>query len=139
MLKTMLMWTLQKQQLKALKVITRHLSEKTQIYWCYYYFTILHDIHLYTSLFRAELSLKLLFLHAFSGCDSTSSIYGISNATIVNKLIENESLHQDVATIFCSDNLSKDQVISAGETAMVIISNGTPDQTLNSIRYRRLI
>ena len=89
---------------------------------------IIHDIRFCNSLLGTEFSSKFLFLHAFSGCDSTSSIYGISKATLFKIVIENKSL-QDVATIFCSDNLSKDQVITAGETVMVIIFNGTPDQT----------
>ena len=46
---------------------------------------------------------KLLFLHAFTGCDTISSIYGVKKASIFKKLISKKHL-QEVALVFSTNS-----------------------------------
>ena len=86
----------------------------------------------------ADICSKLLFLHAYTGCDTTSSIYGIGKGTVFKKLISNQCL-QDIASIFSSINQSKNEIIIVGEQTMSILFKGDLNQNLNDLRHKRLI
>ena len=61
---------------------------------------------------------KLLFLHAFTGCDTISSIYGVKKASIFKKLISKKHL-QEVALVFSTNSWSHLEIKSAGNKATV--------------------
>ena len=62
---------------------------------------------------------NILFIHAFLGCDTTSSLFGIGKAAGL-KLVKEKETFREHAEVFRSVNSSKDQVIAAGEKAMTI-------------------
>ena len=65
--------------------------------------------------------MSVSFLHAFLGCDTTSSIFGIGRecANVFNK----------------ESSTTKDQVCVAGEKALVAIYNGVENTSLDDLRY----
>ena len=62
---------------------------------------------------------NILFAHTFSGCDTTSSPFGIGKITPL-KMIQTSSTFQNIADVFISDS-EKDHIIAAGEKAFVIL------------------
>ena len=82
--------------------------------------------------------LKLLFLHAFTGCDTISSIYRVRKATIFKKLISKKHL-QEAVLVFTANSWSHEEIKSAGNKAMSIIFKGNTNQTLNPHRHKQLI
>ena len=68
----------------------------------------------------------LLFLHAFTGCDSTSHIHGIDKSTEFKKLLTSNDLKL-LADIFCSQNKSKDEIEEAGKKSMLLLYGGNED------------
>ena len=57
----------------------------------------IHDIKFYRKILGEDIVKGLLFLHAFSGCDTTSSFYGIGKC--FQKYLLNQSL-QEIAYLF---------------------------------------
>lgn len=76
------------------------------------------------------LSGALLFLHAFSGCDTTSRPYGIGKVSVLKKYAELERC----SSIFMSPSSSKAEIERAGEDALLIIYGCTTSLTLDSAR-----
>jgi len=49
--------------------------------------TVVYDIKVIKQVTGSEISQSLLFLHAFTGCDTTSRIFGIGKKSALRKLI----------------------------------------------------
>ena len=77
-------------------------------------------------------------MHAFSGCDSTSSIYGIGKGIFLKKVMSDERL-KEIAFTFLKPNMSQKDVVLAGEAAMCIIYKGNPGDSLDNIRHKQLV
>ena len=58
-----------------------------------------HDIKFYRKILGEDIVKGLLFLHAFSGCDTTSSFYGIGKIKCFQKYLLNQSF-QEIAYLF---------------------------------------
>ena len=76
----------------------------------------------------------ILFLHAFLGCDTTSSIFGIGKGLSIKAFNKSEQFQQ-CASIFCHESLSKEQVCEAGEKALITMYNGKEEVALDEVRY----
>lgn len=81
---------------------------------------------------------QLLFLHAFTGCDSTSRIHGIGKKSVFQKLIKGNQILQSSATVFSSTGSTKDEVQTAGCQAMVHLYGGKPNESLATLRHKLL-
>ena len=79
------------------------------------------------------LSRGLLFLHAISGCDTTSRPYGIGKATVLKKV----SALRNAIDTFMSPSSSKKDVETAGEKALLEIYGCQLTPSLNSARVER--
>ena len=79
----------------------------------------------------------LPFIHGFTGCDTTSRIYGIGKHVAFKKLMTDEHLKQQ-ADIFIKQS-TKEVVIKAGNEAFLSPYNGTPNQDLDKLRYSKFI
>ncbi|KAK7088764.1 hypothetical protein V1264_022644 [Littorina saxatilis] len=77
----------------------------------------------------------LLFLHAFTGSDTTSRPYGVGKAASMKKLRNNLQL-QTLAEVFLQDNATLEDILSAGEKALVLLYNGSSREGLDELRYR---
>ena len=78
----------------------------------------------------------ILFLHAVLGCDTTSRLHGVGKGASLKKFKESAIFRQQ-AEFFFANSSSQDDVARAGEKALVIIYNGKPADTLDSLRYHR--
>ena len=87
---------------------------------------------------RNDICSNLLFLHAFTGCDSTSSICGIGKASAFKKLLSNLEF-KAIACSYTLDNQSNDDINLLGKKAMSILYSNSTNQSLNSLRHKRLI
>ena len=84
------------------------------------------------------LSRNLLFLHAFSGCDTTSRIYNMGKPGIIQLFLKHEAVRTS-ADIFSTCSQNKEDVICAGETTMKLLYGGSDrkgDYSLNDLRRR---
>ena len=82
-----------------------------------------------------EVCRNLLFLHAVTGCDTTSRLYGVGKATALKKF-ENVLHFKQQANVFSRHSTVSD-VVSAGEKALVSLFGGKPGVGLNALRYQR--
>ena len=77
----------------------------------------------------------LLFLHAILGCDTTSRVHGIGKAAALKKYAN--SLHfREQAKVFNSPS-TVDDIVVAGENALVSLYGGKPGEKLDGMRYQR--
>ena len=68
---------------------------------------------------------KLLVAHGLLGCDATSRLYSIGKSAALKKLNSSAYLSGLLAT-FNTPGASKEDVITAGENALVCLYNGQP-------------
>jgi hypothetical protein len=85
-----------------------------------------------------DLCTDLLFVHAFTGCDTTSRIFGIGKKSVFKNIIKGESVFRTCSKIFCSPDKDRDTVESAGCKAMVSLFNGNQNESLATLRYSSL-
>ena len=78
----------------------------------------------------------ILFLHAFLGSDTTSRIYGYGKGALMKKIRSNSTLKQS-ATVFDTVESSVVNIATAGEKVMCILYNGSSEESLNTLRYKR--
>lgn len=69
----------------------------------------IHNILHYKAILGFEIYTELLFLRAFTGCNTTSSIYGGGKATVFKNLISNKHLQQ-VALVFTASSRSYEDI-----------------------------
>ena len=77
----------------------------------------------------------LLFLHALTGCDSTSRPFGIGKPAAIRKLLTN-SLQRKQSRVFLQQNITPAAIIEAGEKSLVNLYGGKQSETLDELRYR---
>ena len=77
----------------------------------------------------------ILFLHAFLGCDTTSRLQGIGKSVGLS-LYRSDPSFREAAKVFMDSKATKDELIVAGEQALLRIYKGKPGETLVSLRHR---
>ena len=80
----------------------------------------------------------LLFLHAFTGCDSVSRVFGIGKKVGFQRIIKKEKAMKDCSKAFSTPKQSQDVVETNGCKAMVALFNADQKDSLASIRYNML-
>ena len=78
----------------------------------------------------------ILFLPAMLGCDTTSWLYGVGKGTILKKFKTNFEL-QKATEAFDSILSTSSQIVSAGESVLVIMYGGNTNESLNTLRNRK--
>ena len=78
---------------------------------------------------------NIFFLLAILGCDTTSHLYGIGKGTPIKKYDFYQHFREQ-AKLFHS-SLTVDEVVAAGDNALVSLYNGKQGDRLDSLRYRR--
>ena len=77
----------------------------------------------------------LPFIHALTGCDTTSLIYGISKGAALKKLTADQQLKLHAET-FLKES-TKCDIVAAGEGALVSLYGGIQIENLNLLRFRK--
>ena len=93
-------------------------------------FVPLYSIRDISASLGANLKSLILFVHAWTGCDTTSAIYGLGKTSILNKLKKSERL-QEKASIFGRDDATQSQISEAGLALFVAIYGGNDGDSLN--------
>ena len=82
-----------------------------------------------------EICNNILFIHAILGCDTTSRVHGIGKGTSLKKFTTSPQFRQHAAVF--QGVATKEEVISSGENALVLLFNGKLGQNLDALRYQR--
>jgi len=83
----------------------------------------------------SDACLKVLVLHAFRGCDTTSAIFGHSKGKLFTRLTSASHLDHHIH-ILQQPEATKDEVCIAGLALMVALYSGQPADTLGNMRYK---
>ena len=73
-------------------------------------------------------------MHAIFGCETTSRLLGLGKGTVVKKL--SDSHFYKSAETFTKKNVSTEDVIFVGDTALVLLYGGSCAEGLDSLRYK---
>ena len=76
-------------------------------------------------------------LHAFSGCDTASRIYGIGKGILLKKALSEQEF-RGLTAVFLQD-ATHNEIEKAGESLFVRLYNGHPDQSLDELRFKTFI
>ena len=76
----------------------------------------------------------ILFVHAWLGCDTTSSIFEQGKTSIIKKLLSSKLL-QSLATLICDVNTEVDEVVDAGRKIFLLMYGGDTSDSLGKLRY----
>ena len=79
---------------------------------------------------------NILFINAVLGCDTTSWLYGLGKGASLKKLGSSQHFQRQ-AEQFGTHAASTEQVVATGESALVCLYNGKPEDSLDSLRYGR--
>ena len=74
-------------------------------------------------------------MHAIFGCETTSRLFGLGKGIVVKKLSDSH-FHKSAET-FTQKNVSKEDVIFVGDTALVLLHGDSCVEGLDSLRYKR--
>ena len=81
---------------------------------------------------------NLPFVHAFLGCDTTSRIQGLGKSISLKKIQSCEEFAK-LAEKFSKPDMTPDDIVCAGEKALILLYNAKDSESLNSLRYRKFI
>ncbi len=80
----------------------------------------------------------LLFVHVWSGCDTTSATLGHGKTSLLKKIKESEELQQ-VSVLMSDPHMTAEQIGKAGIRVFVIMYGGKKSDSLNSLRYAKFM
>ncbi|GBN13654.1 hypothetical protein AVEN_66182-1 [Araneus ventricosus] len=95
------------------------------------------DVLYSTTSFKYKFSRMILFIHAFSGCDTTSALFGHGKTKCCSLLEKNRRMEEKIQVFFNSE-ATIDQVAKAGETFLIHLYGGNPRTSacdLNHLHY----
>ena len=78
----------------------------------------------------------LLFVHAWSGCDTTSATFGQGKTTLLKKMKDSSELQQ-ILYLMHSADASPEDIGKAGIQAFIIMYGGKQADSLNHLRYAK--
>ena len=79
----------------------------------------------------------LPFIHAFTGCDTTSRIYGIGKGIVLKKAVK-DSNFKTQANVFMNTSSPID-IETAGENEFKCVYNGKTNEDLDALRFRKFV
>ena len=80
----------------------------------------------------------LLFLHTWSGCDTTSATFGQGKTNLVKKIHVNEEVQQ-ISSLMSNPNVTTEEVGKAGARLFVLLYGGKQKDSLNLLRYVKFL
>ena len=73
-------------------------------------------------------------IHAITGCDSTSSLYGLGKASVMKKIVRSDSASRCADVLACF-SAGHEEVVQVGLQLLSILYGGKPEDSLNRLRY----
>ena len=83
----------------------------------------------------SDLCSQLLFIHAFTGCDSTSRIFSVGKQAAFHKLVNGDSTLKSCADLFLIPNQDNTTIEDHGAKAMAVLFGGKSTDSLASLCY----
>lgn len=83
----------------------------------------------------------ILFVHAMTGCDTTSAFFGKEKASGLNLIMTNQDLAKQMK-VFYDPEATRDEISSAGEAFILALYNGSKFKSLDEFRviyYKRTV
>ena len=77
-----------------------------------------------------------MFVHAILGCDTTFRVHGIGKGIALKKVKSNAQF-RELASVFNRENALKDEIVAAGENALLQLHNAGFSESLDSLCYSR--
>ena len=96
-----------------------------------------YDIHAMKTELGPEVCRYLLFIHAFTGSDTTSRIFNVGKQTVFGKLKDPTIIN--AAKNFTTSGLNKNLICEHGLKAMVIVYGGKLNVDLMQLQYNALV
>lgn len=93
------------------------------------------NIHNIQQRLSTEVCSILPFCHAILGCDSTSHLFGIGKGQALKAATESNKF-REVALVFSNASATKEEIIEAGETAILHLYGGSGDIRLRQFRQQ---
>ena len=94
-----------------------------------------YNINQMKHLLGSQLCTQLLFLHSFTGCDSTSRVYGVGKKSVFQKIMKDDQVLILCAETFTSRGMSIAEIKKLGCQAMTVIFGGESTCSLAAMRY----
>ena len=95
---------------------------------------VVYDIKVMKQVLAYEICHSLLFLHAFTGCDATFSIFGLGKKSALYKFKE-DSILKTYVWVFSAPNQDPVVIESTGYKVMIALFNAKPGDSLRELRY----
>ena len=86
-----------------------------------------------------DLCSQLLFIHAITGCDTTSRIFGVGKKATFQKLVKGDSVLQSCSNEFISPNQTRAIIEDLGSKVMAVLFGEKCTESLASLRYNILV
>jgi hypothetical protein len=74
-------------------------------------------------------------IHAISGCDTTSKLYGVGKRAALKKFMDSQKL-KELGDVFMKIFQMED-IIKSGERIITNMYGGVPSESLNVLRYKQ--
>ena len=92
-----------------------------------------------TTSFKHSSQDAIIFLHAFSGCDTTSALYGHGKKKFYSALDKSLKL-QEMVSVFSQPDTCTEKIAEVGERFLVTLYGGDMEtQTLDELRYHNFV
>lgn len=95
----------------------------------------MYDINRLKEILGSNICSQLIFIHAITGCDTTSRIFGVGKRTAVQKLLKGEPVLRSCANAFTVPNKTTEAIDDLGCQVMAILFGGKRTDTLATMRY----
>ena len=76
----------------------------------------------------------LLFLHAWSGCDTTSSTFDHAKTSLLKRIKESKEVQQ-ISSLMSEHSATAEQIGKAGTRLFIITYSGKQEDSLDSLQY----
>lgn len=83
-----------------------------------------------------EMCSHLLFIHALTGCDSTSRIFGVGKKTAFQKFMKGDAVLRSCASSFITPNQTTDIIDDLGCQVIAVLFGGKCNESLAEMRYK---
>ena len=80
----------------------------------------------------------LLFLYAWTGCDTTSAIFGHGKTSLLKRIEESKEIQQ-LSSLISEHSATAEQTGEAGRRLFVITYGGKQEDSLNNLRYTKFM
>ena len=100
--------------------------------------TKVHDINRLKAIIGPDICSQLLFIHAFTGCNSMARIFGIGKKTAFKKLVKGQPITKKCANYFILPNQTDHIIKDLGNKAMIVMFGNDGSGNLETLRYNTL-